>query len=236
MNEIKKTFFYLNQTSKRVFIYVIAIAMIADFIELFIALQLYYSKNRQIVRWCLHDNHIAIVVVALLIIGFLFGSKAFSGYISMMAKRKSYLVGVLSYSMILSLGCLVVNRLVTFIISYYIQSSLHSGGEYFVYIGPTTEWLLYGGAISLGLVVGGVYYRFNKIVFTICLGIAIWSTVQSNYLTQFKEYLMEKQQFLIMGCLGIILFFVISILLLRTAPTQSYAHDLGIKRRVHNEK
>lgn len=236
MNEIKKTFFYLNQTSKRAFIYVIVIAMIADFIEVFIALQLSYSKNCQVVKWCLYDNHIVIVVVTLLIIGFLFGSRTFSGYISMIAKRKSYLVGVLSYSIMLSLGCLGANRLITFIISYYIKLSIHSGGQYFMHIGPITEWILYVGAISFGLVVGGVYYRFNKIIFITCLGIAAWSMVQTKYLTQIKVYVIEKQQFLLMGCLFIIIFFAISILLLKTAPTQSYAHDLGIKRRVYSEK
>lgn len=232
MNEIKKTFFYLNQTTKRAFLYVMIIAVIADAIELFIAVQLYYSRKHEVMRWCLHDNHMAIVLVTLLIIGFLFGSRVFSGYISMIAKRNTYLIGVLSYSVILSLGCLGTNRLITFIISYYIKLNLHSGGQYFVSIDAVTEWMFYVGAISLGLVVGALYYRFNKIVFIICLGIAIWSTIQSNFLVQFKDYFMEKQHLLLMGSLFIILFFVLSILLLRTASIQSYAHDLWIRRRV----
>ena len=232
MNEIKKTFFYLNQTTKRAFLYVMIIAVIADAIELFIAVQLYYSRKHEVMRWCLHDNHMAIVLVTLLIIGFLFGSRVFSGYISMIAKRNTYLIGVLSYSVILSLGCLGTNRLITFIISYYIKLNLHSGGQYFVSIDAVTEWMFYVGAISLGLVVGALYYRFNKIVFIICLGIAICSTIQSNFLVQFKDYFMEKQHLLLMGSLFIILFFVLSILLLRTASIQSYAHDLWIRRRV----
>lgn len=232
MNEIKKTFFYLNQATKRAFLYVMIIAVIADAIELFIAVQLYYSRKHEVMRWCLHDNHMVIVLVTLLIIGFLFGSRVFSGYISMIAKRKTYLIGVLSYSVVLSLGCLGANRLITFIISYYIKLNVHSGGQYFMYIDALTEWIIYAGAVSLGLVAGALYYRFNKIVFVICLGIAIWSTVQSHFLIQFKDYFMEKQHLLLMGSLIIILFFILSILLLRNAPTQSYAHDLWIKRRV----
>ena len=231
MNEIKKTFFYLNQTTKRAFLYTMIIAVIIDTIELFIAVQLYYSRKHEVMRWCLHDNHMVIILVTLLTIGFLFGSRVFSGYISMIAKRKTYLMGVLSYSIILSLGCMGVNRLITFIISYYIKLNIHSGGQYFVYINPLTEWIIYAGAVSLGLVGGALYYRFNKIIFLICLGIAIWSTVQSNFLVQVKDYFMEKRPLLLMGSLIIILFFVLSILLLKTAPTQSYAHDLGIKRR-----
>ncbi|MBU3803714.1 MAG: hypothetical protein H9872_02995 [Candidatus Cellulosilyticum pullistercoris] len=236
MNEIKKTFFYLNQTTKRAFLYVMIIAVIADAIELFIALQLYYSRKHEVMKWCLHDNHMVIVLVALLTIGFLFGSGVFSGYISMIAKRKTYFIGVLSYSILLILGCLGANRLITFMVSYYIKLSVHSGVQYFVHIDALIEWMLYAGAMSLGLVVGALYYRFNKIVFIICLGIAIWSTIQSHFLVQFKDYFKEKQNFLLMGGLFIVLFFVLSILLLRTAPTQSYAHDLWIKRRVHNEK
>lgn len=232
MNEIKKTFFYLNQATKRAFLYVMIIAVIADAIELFIAVQLYYSRKHEVMRWCLHDNHIVILLVTLLIIGFLFGSRVFSGYISMIAKRKTYLIGVLSYSVVLSLGCLGANRLITFIISYYIKLNVHSGGQYFMYIDALTEWIIYAGAVSLGLVAGALYYRFNKIVFVICLGIAIWNTVQSHFLIQFKDYFMEKQHLLLMGSLIIVLFFVLSILLLRNAPTQSYAHDLWIKRRV----
>lgn len=232
MNEIKKTFFYLNQATKRAFLYVMIIAVIADAIELFIAVQLYYSRKHEVMRWCLHDNHIVILLVTLLIIGFLFGSRVFSGYIGMIAKRKTYLIGVLSYSVVLSLGCLGANRLITFIISYYIKLNVHSGGQYFMYIDALTEWIIYAGAVSLGLVAGALYYRFNKIVFVICLGIAIWNTVQSHFLIQFKDYFMEKQHLLLMGSLIIVLFFVLSILLLRNAPTQSYAHDLWIKRRV----
>lgn len=230
MNEIKKTFFYLNQTTKRAFLYTMIIAVIIDAIELFIAVQLYYFRKYEVMRWCLHDNHMVIILVTLLIIGFLFGSRVFSGYISMIAKRKTYLMGVLSYSIILSLGCMGVNRLITFIISYYIKFNIHSGGQYFVYINPLTEWIIYAGAVSLGLVAGTLYYRFNKIIFLICLGIAIWSIVQSDFLVQVKDYFMEKQPLLLMGSLIIILFFILSILLLKTAPTQSYAHDLGIKR------
>lgn len=236
MNEIKKTFFYLNQTTKRAFLYTIIIAVLADAIELFTAVQLYYARKREVMRWCLHDNHMVIVLVTLLIIGFLFGSRVFSGYISMIAKRKTYLIGVLSYGILLSVGCMGANRLITFMISYYIKLSVHSGGRYFVSIDALTEWMIYVGAMSLGLVVGALYYRFNKIVFVICLGIAIWSTVQSHFWVQFKGYFMEKQHLLLMGSLIIILFFVLSILLLRTAPTQSYAHDLWIKRRVQSEK
>lgn len=231
MNEIKKTFFYLNQTTKKAFLYVMIIAVIIDVIELFIAVQLYYSRKHEVMRWCLHDNHMVIILITLLLIGFLFGSRVFSGYMSIIAKRKTYLMGVLSYSIIVSLGCLSVNRLITFIISYYIKLNVHSGGQYFMYIDPLTEWLLYVGAMSSGLVAGALYYRLNKIIFLICLGIAIWSTVQSHFLVQVKDYFMEKQNLLLMGSLIIILFLVLSILLLKTAPTQSYAHDLGIKRR-----
>lgn len=206
MNEIKKTFFYLNQATKRAFLYVMIIAVIADAIELFIAVQLYYSRKHEVMRWCLHDNHIVILLVTLLIIGFLFGSRVFSGYISMIAKRKTYLIGVLSYSVVLSLGCLGANRLITFIISYYIKLNVHSGGQYFMYIDALTEWIIYAGAVSLGLVAGALYYRFNKIVFVICLGIAIWNTVQSHFLIQFKDYFMEKQHLLLMGSLIIVLF------------------------------
>ena len=231
MNEIKKTFFYLNQTTKKAFLYVMIIAVIIDVIELFIAVQLYYSRKHEVMRWCLHDNHMVIILITLLLIGFLFGSRVFSGYMSIIAKRKTYLMGVLSYSIIVSLGCLSVNRLITFIISYYIKLNVHSGGQYFMYIDPLTEWLLYLGAMSSGLVAGALYYRLNKIIFLICLGIAIWSTVQSHFLVQVKDYFMEKQNLLLMGSLIIILFLVLSILLLKTAPTQSYAHDLSIKRR-----
>lgn len=231
MNEIKKIFFYLNQTTKRAFLYVMIIAVIIDAIELFTAVQLYYSRKHEVMRWCLHDNHMVIILITLLLIGFLFGSRVFSGYISVIAKRKTYLIGVLSYSIIVSLGCLSVNRLITFIISYYIKLNVHSGGQYFMYIDPLTEWIIYVGAVSSGLVAGALYYRLNKIIFLICLGFAIWSIVQSNFLVQIKDYFIEKQHLLLMGSLIIILFLILSILLLKTAPTQSYAHDLGIKRR-----
>jgi len=230
MNDIKKTFFYLNQTSKRVFLYAMVIAIIADVMELFIAFQLYYSKKHTMMKWCLHDNHIIILVVALMILGFLYGSKVFSGYISIIARRKTYFIGVLSYSILLSLSCLGINRLITFIITYYIELSIHSGQQYFISIDPTTEWILYVGAMSLGLVIGAFYYRASKIVFGIGIGMAVWSTVQSNHLALIKTYVMEMKQFLLIGCLFIIFFFILSILLLRTAPTQSYAHDLWVKK------
>ena len=230
MNDIKKTFFYLNQTSKRVFLYAMVIAIIADVMELFIAFQLYYSKKHTMMKWCLHDNHIIILVVALMILGFLYGSKAFSGYISIIARRKTYFIGVLSYSTLLSLSCLGINRLITFIITYYIELSIHSGQQYFISIDPTTEWILYTGAISLGLFIGAFYYRASKIVSGIGIGMGVWSTVQSNSLAQIYAYVMEMKQFLLIGCLFIIFFFILSILLLRTAPTQSYAHDLWVKK------
>ena len=234
MQRLNRIFSFLNDTCKKEYYKILWIIVIADCIEIFIKAQIYYSKKREYVICCLHDNHIIVVLFAILGLGFLYGSREFDGYIKIAAKRKEYLRGVLIYSGLLSLGSVALNRIITLIFSALAINILRIPVAIFSSIDILKEWVIYLCGMNLGFFIGAIFYRMQKRTFWVMsfmIGYVLLRIAMGGY---FLGMNMEEVQQSIwkigehFGGIGLLLvsvFMLGSVLLLRKAPIKTYAHD-----------
>lgn len=234
MKRLKRIFSFLNGTCKKEYYKVLGVVVIADCIEIFTKAQLYYYKKREYVTCCLHDNHIIVLLLAVLGLGFLYGSREFDGYIKIAAKRKEYLAGVLIYSGLLSLGSLALNRVITFILSVLAIYILGIPVEIFSAVDIVKEWVIYLWGMNLGVFMGAVFYRMQKRSFWIMSFMAGYVLLRIAMGGYFLGMNMEEVQqglwkivesFEGIGLLLVSVFMLGSVLLLRKAPIKTYAHD-----------
>ena len=239
MKELIRTFSFLNNTCKKGYYKILWIVLIVDGIEIFTRAQIYYSKKREYITCCLHDNHIIVVLLAVLGMGILYGSREFDGYMKIAAKRKEYLTGVLIYSGGLSIGSLVLNRMITLILSVLTIYILGIPVQFFASVSFFKEWVIYLGAMYLGFFIGAVFYRMHQRTFWIMsfmIGYVLLRIALGGY---FLGMNMEGAQqniwkiaehFEGIGLLLVLVFMLGGVLLLRRAPVKSYAHDMLGKR------
>lgn len=234
MKELRRTFSFLNNTWKKEYYKILWIVVLVDCIEILAKAQIYYAKKRQYITCCLHDNHIIILLVAVLVMGFLYGSREFDGYMKIAAKRKAYLKGAFIYSGFLSLVSLAFNRMITFIFSMLVIYILGIPVTVFSTIDLFKEWVIYLWGMHFGLLIGATYYRMHKRSFWIMSGLAGYVLLRIPMGGYFLGVNMDEVQgslwkivenFGVIGLLLVSFFMLGSALLLRKAPIKTYAHD-----------
>ncbi|WP_070000534.1 hypothetical protein [Cellulosilyticum sp. I15G10I2] len=235
MKELKRTLSFLNDTCKKEYYKVLWIVVIVDCIEILAKAQIYYSKKREYITCCLHDNHIIVLLLAVLGMGVLYSSREFDGYMKVAAKRKEYLRGFLIYSGLLSLGILVLNRVITLILSALVIYILGIPVEFFSSVDFAKEWVIYLWGMNLGFFIGAVFYRMRKRTFWVMSFMAGYVLVRIAMGGYFLGMNMEEvhqgiwkivEHFKGIGLLFVSVFMLGSVLLLRKAPIKTYAHDM----------
>lgn len=235
MKELKRIFSFLNDTCKRECYKIFWIIALIDCVEVFIKAQIYYSKKREYVIGCLHDNHVIVFLIAVLIIGFLYGSREFDGYIKIAAKRKEYLRGVFIYSASFSLVLLVLNRIFTLMLSALVIYIVGIPMEFYSNVDLLKEWLIYLWGMHLGFLIGAIFYRMQKRTFwgmSFIVGYVLLRIALGGYFLGMDMEDMQQniwnlaENFERIGFLLVLVFMSGSGFLLRKAPIKTYAHDM----------
>ncbi|MBE6024362.1 MAG: hypothetical protein E7231_14450 [Cellulosilyticum sp.] len=173
MNDVKKMFQFLEPSMKKCLIVIMTVALIGDLMHIWISYEFYNTPSQLIEPVCLHDWHIWIISIALLVLGFLYSAKEFNGYIHIMARRKEFLLGTISYMVLISIAMVLGNRLTCLVLTATVDGLLALPVDYFVNISFVKEWSLYVGMLSLGWCLGACCYRFRRVGILLSVGVGI---------------------------------------------------------------
>lgn len=158
MKDIKQVFYFLKDTFKPYLGMVILVFLLGDIIQLLIAYQLKNNPYYGISSLCVHGYQIGILIVALGMWGFTCGSKMFDGYIRIVAKRGCYIRSNLLQMLGLSIGSVLVNRVISVLVKGIGDLlSLHS--EAYIQLSWMREWSLFISVIAIGWYLGTCFYR-----------------------------------------------------------------------------
>lgn len=178
----------------------------------------------------------------LVITGYLYSYYQYAGFLSIQAKRKIYLKGIISVGTIGSILLLSlvygITQFATHLVRMMIPMDIVKNSFPLSLEGLIHLWRMGLVAFVVGFFIGALFYRFKRITAFCVISIPILTfmiTLLSNYLfdNDASNYLMIIMMVLLKSLVGgsaqiivILLFWIMAYRLLIKAPIKQYAHDL----------
>ena len=187
MKDLKRIGELIRPTMQVCFALAIVLIVIVDGGSIYITYELSKSPNYVSKVICFQNKHLVILSLSLFVLSFIWSSNLFNIYISTMAERKRCLKGCISWTLLVSLGVVLMNRIACVSLATLTEQLLDLWTEAFGRIDILKEWSIYIGMQSLGWGLGAIWHRFKKLgmIIDTLLGIYILGALGNGSITRF---------------------------------------------------
>lgn len=233
MKQVIRLIKFFSLTYQAIFPRFFCIMSLINLIDFFVKQYIYAiaQDTHKVGVFCLHGNQLILLTCLMLVLGYIYASRDYSGYLKIRAERSSYLIVFLLWSTGLCMLTMMANRIEAVLIESLVIRNLSLPHRVYCATTVLQEVIVYILGIQGGFLIGALYYRLRKRSFIVMISSAFlllmsYALQGENILDLFaflsrkSESLLITEGWIVIGCM------CLSSLLLLRAPSISYAHDL----------
>ncbi|ADZ83001.1 hypothetical protein [Cellulosilyticum lentocellum] len=227
MSDYKTTLGFLQKGITKMILKSMWLMVMLDGIEFLVKWQIFKENQQSGVVLSFYTGHIVFLLLVLGGIGVLLSGHQFGGYISILANRKRCLQGIISYSLIVSCIGTLLMRGFTFILTESIGRLSQLPYRSFQSWSLLEDLFLSLLSISVGLLIGALFYRLHRRSFVLGLCVLAFIGIKVFERYQLSPWYERMNGFspILVGSIAIPVFIGLTVVLLYKAPIKAYAHN-----------